>query len=147
MEIKINKEIRDYKEKIFFGLSFRQFIFSIIACIVAVILYFIFRNKVGLEITSWICILGAIPFGALGFINYNGMTADKLFIAIIKTEILMPKVLHFKPKNIYEELVKEDIRKIEKEEYDFEKNRNKERKRQSKNTKKCARNNTNKKNI
>ena len=32
MEIKINREIRDYKENIFFGLSLRQLIFSLLAC-------------------------------------------------------------------------------------------------------------------
>ena len=31
MEVKINKEIRDYTEAIFFGLSLRQFIFSVLA--------------------------------------------------------------------------------------------------------------------
>ena len=32
MEVKINKEIRNYTEAIFFGLSLRQFIFSVLAC-------------------------------------------------------------------------------------------------------------------
>lgn len=36
MEIKINREIRDYKENIFFGLSLRQLIFSLLACGMAV---------------------------------------------------------------------------------------------------------------
>lgn len=40
MEVKINKEIRDYTEAIFFGLSLRQFIFSGLACGIAVGLYF-----------------------------------------------------------------------------------------------------------
>ena len=40
MEVKINKEIRDYTEAIFFGLSLRQFIFSALACGIAVGLYF-----------------------------------------------------------------------------------------------------------
>ena len=49
-EIKINKEIRDYTESIFFGLSLRQSIFSIIACIIACGLYFLCKdtfNKLG----------------------------------------------------------------------------------------------------
>ena len=41
MEVKINKEIRDYTEAIFFGLSLRQFIFSGLACGSAVGLYFL----------------------------------------------------------------------------------------------------------
>jgi len=40
LEVKINKEIRDYTEAIFFGLSLRQFIFSALACGIAVGLYF-----------------------------------------------------------------------------------------------------------
>ena len=54
MEIKINKEIREYKESIFFGLSMRQFIFSLLACGVAVLLYFLLRNYMGLETLLWI---------------------------------------------------------------------------------------------
>ena len=45
MEVKINREIRNYTESIFFGLSLRQFIFSIFACGVAVLLYFLLRSK------------------------------------------------------------------------------------------------------
>lgn len=116
MEIKINKEIRDYTESVFFGLSFRQFIFSALACIVAVVLYFLLRNHLGLETLSWICILGAAPFGALGFIKYNGMNAEEIAIAWIKSEILMPKILFFKSVNFYDELLKEDYKKMEKEE-------------------------------
>ena len=67
MEIKINKEIQDYTEKVFFGLSLRQFIFSALACGVAVLLYFLLREHFGLETLSWICILGAIPFGVFMF--------------------------------------------------------------------------------
>ena len=36
MEVKINKEIRNYTESMFFGLSMRQFLFSVLACGVAV---------------------------------------------------------------------------------------------------------------
>ena len=39
MEVKINREIRNYTESMFFGLSLRQFIFSVCACVVAVGLY------------------------------------------------------------------------------------------------------------
>ena len=34
MEVKINREIRNYTESMFFGLSMRQFIFSVLACII-----------------------------------------------------------------------------------------------------------------
>ena len=71
MEIKINREIRDYSESMFFGLSMRQFFFSLIAIGVAVGIYFGLKPYVGTETVSWMCILGAAPFAALGFIRYR----------------------------------------------------------------------------
>lgn len=103
MEVKINKDIRDFSESIFFGLSLRQFIFSILACLVAVVLYFLLKPFFGIETLSWVCILGAAPFAALGFIKYNGMTAEEFVIAFIKSEILMPRHLTFNSQNIYAE--------------------------------------------
>ena len=58
MEVKINKEIRDYTESMFFGLSLRQFVFSVLACLIAVGVYFGLKPLLGLETTSWLCILG-----------------------------------------------------------------------------------------
>ena len=40
MEVKINKDVREYTESMFFGLSLRQFIFSFIALVVAVVIIF-----------------------------------------------------------------------------------------------------------
>ena len=55
MEVKINKEIRNYTESMFFGLSLRQFIFSALACGVAVGLFFLLRPHFGTETLSWVC--------------------------------------------------------------------------------------------
>lgn len=87
----------------------RQFIFSICACVVAVILYFVLKPYFGIETLSWVCILGAVPFALLGFVKYNGMTAEKFIAAWIKSEILTPKKLVFKPTNLYYE----DLKNIE----------------------------------
>ena len=111
MEVKINKDIREFSESIFFGLSLRQFIFSVIACIVAVVLYFVLKPYLGLETLSWVCILGAAPFAVLGFVKYNGMTAEKFIVAVIKSEFLTPKKLTFKATNIYAETFKPTIDK------------------------------------
>ena len=105
MEVKINKEIRNYTESIYFGLSLRQFIFSVFACVIAVVLYFVFRPYFGIETLSWICIFGALPFAALGFLKYNGMTAEKFLIAFNRSEFLTPRELTFKPTNFYYELI------------------------------------------
>ncbi len=123
MEVKINREIREYTESIFFGLSMRQFFFSICACIVALILYFFLKPYFGIETLSWVCILGAVPFAVLGFIKYNGMTAEKFITAWIKSEILTPKKLTFKPTNLYYE----DLKNIENRKKQIEKKINRKK--------------------
>ena len=114
MEVKINKEIRNYTESMFFGLSLRQFIFSVLACGVAVGLYFLLRPYFGMETLSWVCILGAFPFAAMGFIKYNGMTAEQFVWAWFKSEFLMPKKLMSRPNNLYYEAMKSSIEAREK---------------------------------
>ena len=106
MEVKINREIRDYTEAMFFGLSMRQFIFSILACGVAVAIYFGLRNYMGMETTSWMCIVGAAPFAAIGFIKYHSMTAEQFLWAWLKSEFIMPRRLTFGATNIYYEMAK-----------------------------------------
>ena len=36
-------------------------------------LYFLFKERFGTEVTSWLCMLGAAPFAAFGFIRFQGM--------------------------------------------------------------------------
>ena len=101
LEIKINKEIRDYQESIFMGLSLRQFIFAVLAVGVALGVYFGLRNVLGTETVSWLCVVAAFPFAILGFVKYHGMTAEQFIRAYIQSEFLMPKRLTSKPTNLY----------------------------------------------
>jgi len=101
MEIKIPKEIRDYQESIYFGLSVRQFIFSIAAIVMAVGVYFMFKPALGTEVVSWLCILCAAPFAAMGFFRYNGLTFEQFFQVWIRSQILMPPHLTFKSQNLF----------------------------------------------
>lgn len=114
MEVKINKEIRNYTESMFFGLSMRQFLFSVLACGVAVGLFFLLRGRFGTETVSWMCVLGASPFAVMGFVKYNGMTAEQFVWAWIKSEFLMPKRVLFLPDNLYYEALKATIETHEK---------------------------------
>ena len=101
LEIKINKEIRDYQESIFMGLSLRQFIFAVLTVGVAIGVYFGLRNVLGMETVSWLCVVAAFPFAILGFVKYHGMTAEQFIRAYIQSEFLMPKQLTSKPTNLY----------------------------------------------
>ena len=116
MEVKINREIRNYTESMFFGLSMRQFFFSVLACGAAISLYFFAKQYLSDEAVSWICILGALPFVFLGFFRYNGMTAEQFLWAFIKSELLTPKILVFRSENLYYEALKPMRKAKEKEE-------------------------------
>ena len=115
MDIQINKEFRDYSETIYFGLNMRQLVFSAGAAGVAVSSYFLLKPYLSMETLSWLCIILAAPFAVLGFVTYNGMTAEQFIWAWLKSEILMPKRLVFKAEDRLRRESNDVIRKMERE--------------------------------
>ena len=113
IEVKIPKEIREYRESIFFGLSTRQFTCSLLALGAAVGLYFLFDPLVGTEGVGWICILGAAPFAVCGFFTYHGMTAEQFIWAWLRSEMLEPKELKFEDSNYYYAALKGTIEELQ----------------------------------
>ena len=105
MEIKINKEIRNYRESMFFGLALRQFVFSLAAAVVSVVLYFVLSPRFGTETVSWLCVLGAAPFAFLGFFSYHGMTAEQFLLCWLRTAVLEPKQLAFRSESLWFRMV------------------------------------------
>lgn len=114
MNAKINKEICNYSESIFFGLSMRQFVFSLLAVLVAVGLYFLLCPYFGLETLSWMVILAAAPFAVMGFVSYHGMSAEQLLITWIRSELIEPRQLSVQVNNLYYEAMKKWIAAKEK---------------------------------
>ena len=117
MEVKINREIRQYTESMFFGLSLRQFVFSLLAVGVAIVLYFLIKPYAGVETVSWMCILGAAPFAAMGFITYHGMTAEQFLVAWLRSEMIEPREIRFESNNYYYDAMRDLISAHEKEVY------------------------------
>lgn len=120
LEIKVNKEIREYRENMFFGLTMRQFFSTLLGIAASVALYFLLRNYMSVEAVSWVCIVGAAPFIVFGFMKFNGMTADKFLVAFFRYLITPRKLAYHsinrdyeKMKPIYEKIVKEGLRENE----------------------------------
>ena len=120
-EIKINKEIRDYTESIFLGLSLRQTIFSIFACGIACVIYFLLNERLGTETTSWLCILGAAPFALFGFVRFQGMYTEDIIKVAISSLLLSTKNLFNRPYNLYYELFEPYINQKRKESINHDK--------------------------
>lgn len=105
MEVKINKEIRSYREKVYFGLTLRQFVCSLGAVIAAVAVYVILKPHVGSGTIAWFCILAALPPAALGFVNYHGMTCERFLWVWLRDNLLEPRKLSFAANNLYAALL------------------------------------------
>ena len=120
-EIKINKEIRDYTESILLGLSLRQSIFSILACAVACGIYFLFKERLGTEVTSWLCMLGAAPFAALGFIRFQGMYTEDIIKVAFSSLVLSTRNLINNPFNLYYTILEPTIIQSRKESINHDK--------------------------
>ncbi len=80
IEIRIPKEIKNYREKLFFGLTLRQCLCAGAALLICVPLY-IFGNKIlPQEAVSWIVILVAVPLMLAGFFRYNDMMFEQFAV-------------------------------------------------------------------
>lgn len=114
MEVKINREIRNYTESMFFGLSMRQFVFAGVGVGAAVGMYFVLRPFFGTETLSWMCMLCAAPFMAMGFIIYNGMTAEQFAWTWIKSKFIEPQKVKFECDTLYSRVPQKSKKKEEK---------------------------------
>ena len=102
MEIKINKEIREYNETMFFGLSVRQFICALLACGAAVGIYFGCRPYFGTEHCHAVY-AGAVPFCGTRLYYYHGMTAKLLRAVVFALKYRWPTHLLSEERNISKE--------------------------------------------
>ena len=79
MEVRINKEVRNYQESLFFGLSLRQLLFALLAVAVAVGVYFGLRPVLGNGEIGWVCvlaftqILNSLPAAAFNWLLAGGI--------------------------------------------------------------------------
>lgn len=74
IEIKIPKEIKEYKETFLFGLTVKKFISLAAALLICVPLYIFGKNFMPEEMVSWAVIIVGAPILGIGFITYHNMT-------------------------------------------------------------------------
>ena len=95
LEVRIPKEITEYKEKILFGLSWRQLLCFAIAIGLGVVSYLLLLPHIGADAASYIVIIEVIPVFAVGFVRKNGFTFEK-YVAMILRHMFITRKRKYK---------------------------------------------------
>lgn len=101
IEIRIPKEIRAYKEKLFFGLTLRQVICTVLALGINIPLYIFVRPYIGDDMASWLIICNAVPIILVGYFKYNGMEFEKFIVCMFRFQLLTPQKRKYKTENLF----------------------------------------------
>lgn len=98
IEIKMPKEITEYKEKFLFGLTVRQCVSAAAALAICVPLFIFGKDYLGEDMVGWLVILIAVPIFAFGFFKYEGMPFEQFLLLLYRQKWAEPQ------KRKYEEL-------------------------------------------
>lgn len=109
IEIKIPKEITDYKEKFLFGLTVRQFVSAVAALAICVPLFVFGKDFIGEDIIGWLIILIAVPIFAFGFFKYDGMPFEKFLAMLYRQKWVEPQKRTFEELPVFWECREEII--------------------------------------
>lgn len=78
IEIKIPKEIKEYKETFLFGLTVKKFISLALTLAICVPLYIFGKNFMPEEMVSWAVMIVGVPILGIGFVTYHNLTFTQL---------------------------------------------------------------------
>ena len=67
--------------------------------------YCLLNERLGTEMTSWVCMACALPCALLGFIHIQGQTFERFVKTWIESEIMFPSVLVCRCENLFYEVV------------------------------------------
>ncbi len=78
IEVKIPKEIKEYKETFLFGLTVKKFVCLALALACGIPLYVFGKNIMPEELVSWAVILVVAPILGIGFVSFHNMSFFQL---------------------------------------------------------------------
>ena len=113
IEIKIPKEITDYKEKFLFGLTVRQLVSAVVALAICIPLFIFGKDYLGEDLVGWIIILVAIPIFAFGFFRYDGMPFEQFLAMLYRQKWVEPQKRKYEDLPVFwecrEEIIENEI--------------------------------------
>ncbi|WP_288327934.1 PrgI family protein [uncultured Clostridium sp.] len=116
IEIRINRDPREYKDKIIAGLTLRQLICTVIMLGINIPLYIFGAKYINKELIGYLIILIAVPFILIGFFEYNKMPFERVIWAAIQSKLIQPSKRKYSNKNVIaiidEYIIKEELLNI-----------------------------------
>lgn len=113
IEVRIPKEIMEYKEKIIFGLSGRQLASFAIALPIGGLGYYGALQVSNQDVAGYAAMIIAMPIWAIGFIKKNGFTFEK-YVALMVRHMFGKSRREYKTELAIEEIVTEAQRNMKK---------------------------------
>lgn len=87
IEVRVPKEITEYKEKILFGLTIRQLLCFILAIVLGLGSYFLVSRFAGTQVAGYVVIIEVLPIFATGFFKKNGFTFEQYVKLILRHKL------------------------------------------------------------
>lgn len=101
IEIPVNREIRNYKEVIFYGFTMKQVIFGILGLGLGAFVFLALPKDMSMSLRVPIGLVAGCPLLALGFLTFNNMTMAELLRVLYIYYIKTPKRLPSRPINYF----------------------------------------------
>lgn len=101
IEIPVNREIRSYKETIFYGFTMKQVIFGILGLAAGTVVFLWLPKDLNLSIRTLLGLAAGFPMIALGFLTFNNMTAAELIRVLYNFYLKNPRKYPSVPTNRY----------------------------------------------
>ena len=97
-------------------MTVRQLVFSALAGVSALCIFFLCNGRLPMEMVSWLCILAAVPFAAFGFIRWHGMYMEDIIKVFIRSRFVVGHTVYFRPQNDNKALIVAYLKEKEREE-------------------------------
>jgi len=104
IEIRIPKEIREYQEKIFLGLSVRQVVAVAAMGLINIPLFFAINSFAGMQVAGFCIMPVAAIIGVFGFWRPSGMYFEEYAKMMITNNFILPANRRYETENFFQEV-------------------------------------------
>ena len=104
IEVKIPKELTEYKATEMLGFNFRETISIIISVPISLLAFNILKSYMSLQNVTYIIILIDLPFLMFGFTTIKGLPFEKFIMLYTLNKIINPPNRYYSEIDIFDEI-------------------------------------------